>query len=343
MTAMISRSSNERNHCLNPDIDVDVHEFGDPVPARAAPERLPLSLMQPADSPRLEGEDEAHIARLASADAPLPPILVRRSDLRVIDGMHRLRAAVMRGRDTIEVEYFHGDDDEAFVAAVRANIAHGLPLTKADRVAAAARIVAACPHMSDRAVAAAAGLSAATVAGIRKRTTDESEQLSTRMGQDGRVRPVDPAAGRLRAARMLAQHPGSSLRAVARGAGVSAATVRDVRDRLARGESPVSGPARDGGERGQAGRRMRALEPLDVREALGKLMRDPALRQSDQGRQLLRWLQNVVASSGQGPAAGPLDSVPPHAAPAVAELIRSCASALEDMALHMEQHARKSC
>jgi hypothetical protein len=45
-------------------------------------------------------------------------------------------------------------------------MAHGLPLTLADRLAAAARIVTACPYWSDRAVAAVAGLSPKTVTAV---------------------------------------------------------------------------------------------------------------------------------------------------------------------------------
>jgi hypothetical protein len=63
--------------------------------------------------------------------------------MRVIDGMHRLRAAQLRGDHGVEVKFFDGDADEAFIAAVRANITHGLPLTLADRKAAAQRILAA--------------------------------------------------------------------------------------------------------------------------------------------------------------------------------------------------------
>jgi ParB-like chromosome segregation protein Spo0J len=300
-------------------------------------EWVPLEAIQPADSPRLTGEDEVHIARLASADAQLPPILVRRSDLRVIDGMHRLRVAALRGQEKIEVHFFQGSDTEAFLAAVRANVSHGLPLTTADRLAAAARIIAACPQMSDRAIAATAGLSAATVGDLRRRSTADCEQLAARVGRDGRVRPVDAAAGRARAARLLAQQPESSLRAVARAAGVSPATVRNVRDRLAQGEDPMAARPREAEEGRRPAARTHASRRVDAQEVLGRLMRDPALRQSDQGRELLRWLQNAVASSGRDPADESLNRVPPHAAPTVAELLRSCAYALEDMAARVEQ------
>jgi hypothetical protein len=37
---------------------------------------VPIMSIQPGDSPRLDGEDKAHIERLAETEAELPPILV---------------------------------------------------------------------------------------------------------------------------------------------------------------------------------------------------------------------------------------------------------------------------
>ena len=104
--------------------------------------------------------------------------------MRVIDGMHRLRAAQLRAAKKIEVKFFDGTDDLAFLLAVRANVAHGLPLSKADRVAAAARIIESRPQWSDRAIASAAGPSPSTVKAARKRSTDAGQQLNARLGRD---------------------------------------------------------------------------------------------------------------------------------------------------------------
>jgi hypothetical protein len=46
---------------------------------------------------RVEGENHAHARLLAWTPQPLPPILVHRSTMMVIDGMHRLLAAQLRG------------------------------------------------------------------------------------------------------------------------------------------------------------------------------------------------------------------------------------------------------
>ncbi|WP_406302562.1 hypothetical protein OHA61_08775 [Streptomyces sp. NBC_00885] len=47
--------------------------------------------------PRSRGKDVGQVARLAELDAPLPPILVGRRTMRVIDGTHRLMAATLKG------------------------------------------------------------------------------------------------------------------------------------------------------------------------------------------------------------------------------------------------------
>ena len=202
---------------------------------------VPLLSLRPADSPRLNGEDKAHIVRLAETEAVLPPILVDRRTMRVIDGMHRLMAASVQGRQTIDVIFFEGSEADVFLRAVEENVAHGLPLSQADRRAAAERIITSHPRMSDRAIGHSAGLAAKTVAAIRKRSSETVPQLNARIGRDGRVRPLDGGIGRRRAAELLAGRPGASLRDVARAAGISPATVLDVRKRLERGESPVPG------------------------------------------------------------------------------------------------------
>ncbi|MGH3167490.1 MAG: ParB N-terminal domain-containing protein, partial [Trebonia sp.] len=218
---------------------------------------VPIMSLRAADSPRLNGEDKAHIMRLAETETHLPPILVDRRTMRVIDGMHRLMAASLQGRETIDVRFFEGSEADVFLRAVTENIAHGLPLSQADRRSAAERIIASHPHMSDRAIGHSAGLAAKTVAAIRRRSSEGLPQSNVRVGRDGRVRPLDSGAARRRAAEMLTEQPSASLRDVARVAGISPATVLDVRKRLERGESPVpekaaANAARAGAARGGA-------------------------------------------------------------------------------------------
>lgn len=157
---------------------------------------IPIGTVQPADSPRLAGEDPAHVRVLAEAGTALPAIVVHRNTMRVVDGMHRLRALELIGADTIEVEFFDGTPENAFVFAVRTNIAHGLPLPLADREAAAVRIVGTHPQWTNRAIAEITGLTPKKLAKIRQTVTTESPQADP-------VRPIN-AGGRPRAKRMPA-------------------------------------------------------------------------------------------------------------------------------------------
>ncbi|WP_435839303.1 MULTISPECIES: ParB N-terminal domain-containing protein [Streptomyces violaceoruber group] len=282
------------------------------------------------------------MARLAEIDGPLPPILVRRSDMRVIDGIHRLLAALLRGQETIDVEFFEGSADEAFLKAVQANITHGLPLSQADRRVAAVRIMTSHPQMSDRAIARVSGLGAKAVASIRRRSTAAVPQLNSRIGQDGRIRPLSSVEGRWRAAEVMAENPEASLREVARIAGISPATASDVRRRVKAGMPPASSrpdipessaPA----EHAAAEATAEAPSPVEITstaadsrtcpppapaQVLDKLLRDPSLRLKEEGRHLLRLLQhNASAEWDQLTAV-----VPPHCGELVGSLARQYAA-----------------
>lgn len=272
----------------------------------------------PADSPRLFGEDVVHARRLAESEGELPPILVHRQTMRVIDGMHRLAAAVLRGEDRIRARLYEGAVEDAFVLAVEANIAHGLPLTRADREAAVLRIINTHPQWSDRIVAARTGLSGKTVSAIRRRSTARIPQSNARLGSDGRVRPLNGAEGRWRASEVIAARPGTPLREVARTAGIAVSTAHDVRERMRRGEDPV--PAKLRVEAEDPGQRDRAvphgnvtesrLAEIDFMARLDVLNRDPSLRISESGRRILRLLNTHAAISAQWKYL--MDDIPPH-------------------------------
>jgi transposase-like protein len=285
------------------------------------------------DSPRQGGESDEHIRVLAESEQPLPPIVVHGQSMRVIDGIHRIRAAVMRGEEELEAKIYHGTDDEAFVLAVRLNIAHGLPLTREDRMAAVVRIIGSHPQWSNRMVATATGLSAGTVGKVRRRSSVQNAQSATRVGKDGRVRPIDSSMGRLKAGELLAENPAASVRAVAKEAGVSPSTVHDVRHRLQTGQHPALDRQRlrdlpstlrlpdvcalqeDAGDRGSAGSR-------EVATVLASLRRDPSLRFSDAGRSLLRWLDRYCV--GMEDPSKIATMVPDHCAGVVVKLARQC-------------------
>lgn len=286
---------------------------------------VPLSCLVSGTSPRRRGEDGGHARMLADLGDALPPIIVHRPTMRVIDGMHRLRAARLRGADKIEVRFFDGDEDSAFVLAVRMNIAHGLPLSPGDRKAAADRIIASYPQWSDRAIASATGLSAPTVAARRRRLTENNLQPDTRIGLDGRVRPTDSASRRQAAVQALADNPGASLREVARKVGLSPETVRQLRAQAAaRGGTAGRQPSSRGGERARAGSM-----------ALRGLLGDPAFRSTDSGRALLRLLCGSAAVHDNG--ADYIDKTPTHCLSRLAEAARASARDWENFAAGVER------
>ncbi len=283
-------------------------------------------------------------------ETTLPPILVDRRTMRVIDGMHRLMAVSLQGRETIDVIFFDGSETDVFLRAVEENVTHGLPLSQADRRAAAERIIASHPHMSDRGIGQVAGLAAKTVAAVRRRSTDGVPQSNARVGRDGKVRPLDSAQGRKRAADLLTRQPGASLRDVARAAGISPATVLDVRKRLQRGEPPVpqkADAARNAVASGGAlcrtpgsGSRpaSRSTAPPDPAAMVERLLRDPSLRSNEQGKGMLRLLHiNAVGADQLQDVAV---AVPPHCVAIVAQLARQYALMWQDFARDLDGRAR---
>ena len=268
--------------------------------------------------------------------------------MRVIDGMHRVRAAMLSGVAHIEALLFDGPEDEAFVLAVRLNVAHGLPLSRADRVAAVIRIIYSNPQWSDRAIARAAGLSDKTVASIRRRASAEIPQLPDRIGRDGRVRPVSPAVGRRMASDLIAQNPDAPIREIATRAGISPGTARDVRERLRNGLDPVplrhrdTGGSQPGGSqpavpqpRGEDDHtRERSLSARMIPVILDSLRNDPSLRYNETGRALLR----LLALHAMSPADWEqlVSAVPLHRAQAVAQVARSAAEAWQEFAARLE-------
>jgi len=305
---------------------------------------VPLSELLPADSPRLAGEDENHTRRLAEMEAELPPILVNRTTMRVIDGMHRLRAAIASGKREIRVRFFDGDEDEAFLHAVRENVTHGLPLTLDDRRAAAQRIITMSPHLSDRSIGRYTGLSDKTISAIRERSSAESAQSSKRVGMDGRARPLNSSEGRRRAVELITARPEASLREVAARAGISVGTAHDVRKRMQRGEDPVhsrqpgvrpggSSPAALSGQVVTARRGARDVADFDPRSLLESLVQDPAIRQSESGRSMLRWLHGHVVRGAD--ISQFVETVPPHRTDCVVSLAEHCAGVWHGIADHL--------
>jgi hypothetical protein len=283
---------------------------------------LSVDDLLPIEGPRAAGLDLDHVRALAQVVSQLPAIVVHHGTGRVVDGMHRVAAARLNNLLTIRARYLHASLDDAFLWAVQANVIHGLPLSMADRRRAAARIIGTHPHLSDRRVARVAGLAAGTVGSLRS-TLKGHGHAAVRIGSDGRLRPLNTDEGRLAAGRIIEQRPGASLREIAREAGISIGTARDVRLRLAAGEEPVLA------RRQETARGARPNTPLpptelvvDVEEQLKMLRRDPALRYTDTGRSFLHWLGNHVITTDEWRSA--TSELPTHCGDRVAAIAREC-------------------
>jgi ParB-like chromosome segregation protein Spo0J len=292
---------------------------------------LPISSLVPADSPRLLGEDAGHVRALAEVDTELPPIVVHRQTMRVVDGMHRVMAAKRRGAVVITARFFDGSDEEAFVLSVSQNIAHGLPLSLADRKAAAARIITDCPQWSDRAIAAVVGLAPGTVGTVRRRSTDQGEQLNVRIGRDGRARPVGAAHRRERVREVIAAAPTLSIRQIANEADVSVGTAHAVR------KSMITGAATQPHRQPRPVRRGQArIEPVDWNSLREQLRADPTLRYSDAGRKLLLWLDANAITAEEWRAIA--QSVPAHWSDSLAVLAHGFATRWRAFAESVARH-----
>jgi len=332
---------------LDPDTELNSARFTSNVTdelLRYPLERLQIDSLVPADSPRLEGEDSTHIISLAEVGDQLPPIVVHTPSMRVIDGMHRVRAAATCGATEISARMVTGSLQDAFLLAVRLNVAHGLPLSRADRVAAVKRIGTSHPEWSDGLIANVVGLSIVTVGKIRRRFTEESDRVDARVGRDGRVRPINGAAGRALVSKLLTENRSASLREIAMQAGVSPTTVQDVRRRMDAGEDPLPARQRSAAVRAKATTSNNANESptggqsLGPSEAIanlvGLLRKDPSLRFNDSGRTLIRWLDSQLASVSDWRRM--VRGIPAHCNGTVAELARAYAAAWGELAKQIE-------
>ncbi len=292
-----------------------------------AVERLPVEAVSLARlggslSVRSRPEDLAHTRLLADSGDDVPPILVHRPGLKVIDGLHRMRAAVLNGRDTIEVRYFDGSEQDAFLLAVAANVKHGLPLDADERQDAARRIAALHPDWSNRAIAAVAGISPHRVARIRRAPGGTASPAAT-IGLDGRSRPVDGSAGRRRAAELFLDNPDFSIREVARRAAISPSTAADVKARLRGDADPLPERLRPDIPAPvpvvAAARRDEPRSEQDMAALFEALCRDPSLRFSESGRTLLRMFESCARVTRQRDQI--VGNLPAHCADAAQELL----------------------
>jgi ParB-like chromosome segregation protein Spo0J len=272
---------------------------------------VPVNSLVPGFHLRLTGTDAAHVRLLADAAGAvqLPPVLVQKRGARIIDGMHRVEAAKLRGEWAINARVVDCTDEEALVLAVKSNTLHGLPLTRADRISSAKRILATHSNWSDRKVAVITGLSAKSIASLRNNSVIDAQFHGKRLGRDGKLRPVVAADGRRRAVEYITAHPEASLREVARETDVSVGTVHDVREKMRRGVYQDMAEPRRGEQQSTYGSaqedatgshpaltsiygsaKTESSQRLAWQAISAKLTGDPALRYTDGGRAFLRWM-----------------------------------------------------
>lgn len=280
-------------------------------------------------SPRRQVRDREHAAALAEILPRLPPVLVHAQTKQVIDGVHRVLAARMRGEATIRAQLFHGSEADAMVAAVHRNVAHGKPLTLAERSAAALRILRMHFDWSDRRVADLCGVSAKTVGRLRPRAAERSTEPKARVGRDGKARPTDPIELRHRIAEALETDPDASVPELARRTGASLGTVRDVRRRVQHGQDVLSPRL------AQAYRRRQERERKQGAES-----EDESYRSSEEGVEFTYWFgAHCVRDDSEWERF--VDAIPMSRIYEVADEARKCRDSWQRFVTALEGRARR--
>ena len=257
----------------------------------------------------LDSDSKDHLAQLPGV-AGVPPIIVHRLTMQIIDGERRVTAALLRHQDTIAVQFFVGTADESFVLAVVANnTTHGLPLSRQDRKAAAERILGMYPDWSDRMVASTVGLSHPTVAVIRRKlSTGKNFQLTSRRGRDGKLRPAIPSMrGRATRNPLPANHDAAAQEGDRHTDG-RADLAREVQPRVAPSVEPLSPSTCEAVSDSRVARGYVALK---------RLWADPALH-TDNGRALIKllWSSLRLVSTALALSAGAPEHCLDHVADA---------------------------
>lgn len=203
-------------------------------------QRVPVDQIVPVSLVRT-GIDHDHVARLAEVLEECPPIELG-VDGRIVDGVHRVEAARLRGWVAIPaITVPLASRAEILLAAARANSCHGLPLSREERRAAVAELLLLASTLSDRTIAEACGVARSVVASVRATQQPCSggrcDNLNRRTGSDGKKYPAHPVTAGPVAAALVRLHPAISVRALASKLQVSVGTAHRLRvETLARVE-----------------------------------------------------------------------------------------------------------
>jgi ParB-like chromosome segregation protein Spo0J len=107
------------------------------------------------------------------------------------DGLHRLEAAKKLQKTEIGADIKKGTLKEAKAYALKANLTHGLPLTRSERARATKRMIMLYPERSDSWIAQDMGISHHSVRKYREEleSTWQIAKLDLFIGKDGKERP----------------------------------------------------------------------------------------------------------------------------------------------------------
>jgi hypothetical protein len=135
--------------------------------------------------------DEETIARYTETWERLPPVTVFEIEGRwlLADGFHRHAAAVRRKRATVPAEVRAGTVADALDFAATANLAHGLPLSRAERRRAVEIKLRLHHDWSDRRLADDLAVGRDLIAKVRRQLVEAGQlpQESGRVGADGKT------------------------------------------------------------------------------------------------------------------------------------------------------------
>ena len=128
---------------------------------------------------------EETIIRYMESFSSLPPVRVQRNTYVVVDGYHRVEAAVRLGLEEIPVRVESIEDDDLRLVAGVANAQHGQPLTRTERNKLAVALVRNYGKLREEA-ATLLGISASAVT-LALREHQFNEQLSEKLGSPVQV------------------------------------------------------------------------------------------------------------------------------------------------------------
>lgn len=145
------------------------------------PQLIPINELTliPELNPRARLCEET-IIRYMESFSSLPPVRVQRGTNVVVDGYHRVEAAVRLGLEEIPVRPELIEDDELRLVAGIANAQHGQPLTRGERNKLAVALVRNYGKLREEA-AQLLGISASAVT-LALREHQFNEQLSEKLG-----------------------------------------------------------------------------------------------------------------------------------------------------------------